>query len=142
MARKGKEPAGLRRYRLAQKRKRSGGRKRRVVRAAPRRRTSSMARRRKGRRKKNRAIPLAVVLPPLYVGMNNVSKFAYAGPAAVMDHITADLTGYQPSTGTFDYNWAKGYWMGQVAGVVVHKAAGRFGLNRHIKKLTMGWLEI
>jgi len=68
MARKGKEPAGLRKWRLAQKRKASG----RKVRAAPKtsRRQRTMARRnfrRKGTRKSGKS-PIRMVKGIIYAG--------------------------------------------------------------------------
>lgn len=77
MARKGKEPAGLRRYRLAQKRKKAG--RKRKVRAAPTRRKTTMARRRsrrKGSRRKDKRVPITVALPVIYPFME---AYAYSG---------------------------------------------------------------
>lgn len=58
MARKGKEPAGLRRWRLAQKAKKTA---RRTARSAPTRKVKTMARRRYGKRRGHRTMKPSIL---------------------------------------------------------------------------------
>lgn len=101
-----------------------------------------MARRRKkkGGRKKNRAIPLAIAIPPVWVVYNRVSTLGMT-PMAISG-ISKDIVGYDPNAGTYSFDNHKHFLLGEIAGVVVHRAANRFGLNKHMRKLTMGYLEI
>ena len=101
-----------------------------------------MARRRKkkGSRKKNKAIPLAVVLPPAFVVYNRVSTLGLS--AQSLGFIMKDITGYSPAEKIYSFDSQKAFVFGEIAGVIVHKAATKFGVNRAMKKLTMGYLEI
>jgi hypothetical protein len=85
-------------------------------------------------------IPLAIVAPAAYVGINSFRT--YGLNESGLDHLVANTVGYQPSSGQFNVNWAKGFWMGEIAGIIVHKVATRTGVNRQIKKLTMGYLGL
>ena len=150
MARKGKEPAGLRRYRLAQKRKKSGGRKRRVVRAAPRKRrrprvVSTVARRRRGYRRKGRkkskpSVALLPMLPAVAVVVGEFRKYGLTEEA--IKGSMYYMTGYSSADGSWAFDRMKGFATGTVVGVIAHKAANKFGLNKHIRRLTMGYLSL
>ena len=150
MAVKGKEPAGLRRYRLAQKRKKSGGRKRRVVRAAPTKRrrkrvVATMARRRYSRKKKRRggrgkgAIPLL----PIAGAMVPAMKVYDAGlnkdtPKAMLFY----FTGWNTDAGQWDSDVAIKSVSPIILGYVGHKVATKLGVNRYVRKLSMGYFVL
>jgi hypothetical protein len=56
--------------------------------------------------------------------------------------IVAHTTGFYPTTMTYDVNWAKGFWMGEIAAIIVHKVANKVGVNKHVRALTGGYLSI
>jgi hypothetical protein len=62
--------------------------------------------------------------------------------AAAFNTLTEDITGYNMTTGKFNLAQAAPFWGGEIVGIVVHKAATKFGVNRYVKKLTMGFLEL
>jgi hypothetical protein len=144
MPKKGKEPAGLRRYRLA-KRKRTG--KTRTVRAKPRRKAYTMARRRRsyGRKKGRKSKPSVSLLAlapayPVIVGVYNkvqVGDFERI-PHAIVHQATGISLDGAP--------WDKAVAMRQVGlaigGIVGHKMANKLGVNRYLKKATMGWITL
>jgi len=133
MSRKGREPPGLRRWRLAHKKKRRV-RRLKVVRRVARRR---YGRKRKGG--KSKAIPLAIVLP---VAAQAYSSFtAYANPVSKMHDFVTKTSGYDIAGRKFDAGQAMPFWLGMIAGVVVHKVANKT-VNRHIRKLTFGYLTL
>lgn len=100
-----------------------------------------MARRRKKRKSgKSKSIPMAIVLPPAYIALREVKTHGLSVDA--LDTTLAHMTGFKPSTGEYNVDWAKPFWLGEIAGIVVHKVANKTGVNRHIRKLTMGYLSI
>ena len=142
MARKGKEPAGLRRYRLAQKRKKRGSRARRV-RVIKRRPTMARRRYSKKRRggKKSRAIPLVgtvVAAYPAYKAYQMAGGFNAELPVQLVYR----YTGYSTTLGTFNSDIPVKLGTGMLVAMVAHKVANKAGVNRHLKKLTMGYLTI
>ena len=141
---KGKEPPGLRRYRLAKKRKARGSKPRtRTV----RRKAAPMARRRrysrkKGRRKGKPAISLLAMAPayPVIVGVYSkvkVGDFERIPNTIVHQSIGMSLDG-EP--------WDQAVAMRQlglaVGGIVGHKVANKLGVNRYLKKATGGWIVL
>jgi hypothetical protein len=101
-----------------------------------------MARHRRGKRgfgKKNHAIPVAPLLPLVGVIAND---FKSGANAANMNTFTEDITGYNMTTGKFNIMQATPFWGAEIAGIVVHKVAAKVGVNRYVKKLTMGYLEL
>jgi hypothetical protein len=100
-----------------------------------------MARYRKKHRsgKKNRAIPMAPLMPLVGVVLNDMKGGVNA---ASFNTLAEDITGYNMTTGKFNVSQAVPFWGGEIVGIVVHKAATKFGVNRYVKKLTMGFLEL
>ena len=135
---KHKEPAGLRRWRLAHqhKKRRIGGsvaRRRRVVRR--------YGRRRKGRKSGKGAIPLiqgAIVAYPVY------QSYQQVGLTGVLPaQICMNLTGFNPTNNQFNKDTAlKIGGALLVAQLVGSRIANRTGANRMLKKLTMGYLKV
>ena len=138
---KGKEPAGLRRYRLAKKRKARGSKPRtRTV----RRKAAPMARRRysrkKGRRKGKQSIALLPILPPVAVALGEFKKTGMS--ADTLTGCMYYMTGYNMNDKTFDFDRAKGFVTGEIVAIIGHKVANRTGINKHIRKLTGGYLSL
>ena len=91
--------------------------------------------------KKSKAIPLAMAIPIAYIGYDAV-KGAGGDVRAALNAISVHTTGYSPMSGTFNVDWAKAFWLGEIAAIIVHKAANKTGVNKAIKKFTMGYLTI
>jgi len=131
-----KEPAGLRRWRLAH-RKHKRVRRPKVVRVARRR----YGRKRRGGRRGSKAVPVAMVLPIILQ-----AKMAYdtAGGlnSALPNEMVTRFTGYNPKANQWSFDYVKPFFFGEIAGIVAHKVAGKMGVNKHVKKLTLGWLQI
>lgn len=89
---------------------------------------------------KKKAISLAMALPPVGLVVDQVQRKGITYEAA--GGILAGMTGYDPTQQTFNKDWAIPFWMGEVAGIVVHKVATKVGLNKSIKAMTGGWLQI
>lgn len=94
--------------------------------------------RRGGRRAKS--IPIAPIAPLAYVAMN--SAMASGSAASKMNSFIAATTGYIPSSGDFSPSKAMPFWAGTIAGVVVHKAANKVGINNYVRKATFGYLSL
>jgi len=94
--------------------------------------------RRGGRRAKS--IPIAPILPLAYVTAN--ALMASGSPASKMNSFVASTTGYIPSSGDFSASKAMPFWAGTIAGVVVHKAANKVGINNYVRRATFGYLSL
>lgn len=92
-------------------------------------------RRKKSRRSGSRKLPLAVVVPMAVSGYYNVAKPIMAGNH---EGGLANLTGYDTRTGKFEPQRYVYTYGPILAGVVIHKIAGRVGANRYIPK----WLPV
>jgi len=133
----GKEPAGLRRWRLAhRKHKRT-----KKVYVVARRRRAYRGRKGKGRRG-SKAIPLiqtAIIAYPLWTAYKSVGL-----TNQLPDHMVFNLTGFSPAQGKMlDVN--KAIMIGGsliVAQLLGSKIASRTGANRLMKKLSMGYLKV
>ena len=130
----GKEPAGLRRWRLAHKKKR------RVRRVVVRRRRAYRGRKRKGRRgsKAIAVLPMVVAVMPAW----NAYKIQGFN-AKLPEELVLQYTGFSTSMGRFaDTSKPVALLGGMVVAIIGHKVASRFGINRQIKKLTGGYLQL
>jgi len=103
-----------------------------------------MAKKGKGKRgfgRKNRAIPVAPIFPVIGVALG-----AYGAAGGMnkvfIDRLSQAIVGYSTLSGKFTIAPALPFWMGELAGIGVHKAAGKVGVNRYIKKFTFGYLEL
>jgi hypothetical protein len=95
-------------------------------------------RKRRGRRQKS--VSIALIVPPLGLAADQISKKGVTYSAA--GGILAGMTGYDPTQQTFNADWAKPFWMGMVAAIVAHKVAEKVGVNKQVRKATMGYLSI
>ena len=131
----GKEPAGLRRWRLAHKKKR---RVRRVI--VVKRRRSYRGRKGKGRRgsKAIAVLPMVVAVMPAW-NAYKIQGFNQKLP----EELVLQYTGFSTSMGKFaDTSKPVALLGGMVVAIIGHKVASRFGINRQIKKLTGGYLQL
>ena len=103
-----------------------------------------MARRRRGRkkgsRKKDKSIPILLTLPvvvPAWMAYKNVGLSADYPEALVRG-----LTGYGISTASWNLDTTRNQVGLIVASMIGHKVANKLGINKHIKKLTMGYLKL
>ena len=132
-----KEPAGLRRWRLAHRKKK---RVRRYTVAKRRRRYSRRGRKGKGRRS-SKAIPLLktmIVAEPIIQAYRGVGLSTALPREAVFN-----LTGYHVTNRTFDQNTAiKVGGALLLATFIGGPIARKSGANRLMKKLSMGYLKV
>ena len=85
-------------------------------------------------------IPLAVVAPPVFMAVRQIRANGLNENALV--GFTNATIGYNMNDGSFNVDRAKAFWLGEIAGIVVHKVANKTGVNRQLKKLTMGYLGL
>jgi len=131
----GKEPAGLRRWRLAHKKKK---RVRRFV--VKRRRGRRYGRKGKGRRssKAIAVLPMVVAVMPAW-NAYKIQGFNQKLP----EELVLQYTGFSTSMGKFaDTSKPVALLGGMVVAIIGHKVASKFGINRQIKKLTGGYLQL
>ena len=135
MGRKGKEPAGLRRWRLAHKKRKTRSRPRKV---------RMLGRRRYGRKRKggrtSRAVPLLMTMPVIVPAMKTYSAVGLT--ASFPEYMLWQTTGYSMTDGKFNKTIVMRQLGTVVAGMIGHKIANRMGINKHIKKLTFGYLQL
>lgn len=85
----------------------------------------------KTRRRKNRfTLPLAVMAPTAYLGMNTITNFQKIGANAALAVLTNQLTGYDPRTNKWAFSNMTHGLLPLLVGAFAHKAAGRLGINR------------
>lgn len=96
--------------------------------------------RRKRKGGKSKSIPMAIVVPIAYVGLDAYRSYGLS--TQMLAKIMKSTTGYDPAGKKFDAAAATPFWMGSLAGIVVHKVANKTGINKHVRKLTMGYLSI
>lgn len=95
---------------------------------------------RRGGRKKNKAIPVIMTLTAAYPSIK-----AYDTVGLTKDlpqHLVYRYTGYA----TWDGSWNKDIPIklgtGMAISYIAHKVATKVGVNKTIRKLTGGWLEL
>jgi len=100
--------------------------------------------RRRGRRgkrgSKKGGIPLLVVLPAIAPGVASI----YAcrdNPTNIPKDMIWRYTGFQSGAG---WNWGQALESGGpiIAGFVGHKILNKVGVNKYVKKLTMGYFTL
>jgi len=126
-----KEPAGLRRWRLAH-RKKSGAK-----------RSVRMARRTMHRKKAGMTIPIAVIggMVPLGAGMYGQIRDGN-GIDGVGKLITKDLLGYNQWNGRFEMAGLRRGLFPILAGIAVHKIASATGINRTLAAAGVPFIRI
>jgi len=101
-----------------------------------------MARRRgrKGRRKGKSSIALLPILPPVAVFMGEYKKTGLSSETLVGSMYY--MTGYNLNDKSFDIDRAKGFLVGEAVAIISHKVANKVGINKHIRRLTGGYLSL
>lgn len=97
-------------------------------------------RRRKGRGHRSKAIPIAPLVPVGAVALNAYQTHGLSKNMLV--YIGDRTTGYNADNGVFTAADAMPFWTGEIMGIIVHKVANKTGLNKYIRKATMGWLVL
>ena len=102
-----------------------------------------MARRRgrKGRGRKSKTIP---ILPTIVAAMPAVNAYKAAGfTAALPDRLVFEYSGYSTNLGKMvDTSKPIALATGMIVAFVGHKVANKLGVNRQLKKLSMGYLSL
>jgi hypothetical protein len=106
-----------------------------AAKAIARRRTRTIVRR-VGHRAKRMTIPLAIVGGFVPMGVDLVSAFKVGGIEAALGHVSLCTTGYDPADGIWKPMFAvKKLYGPLLLGTIVHKAAGRLGINRMLASM-------
>lgn len=98
-----------------------------------------MARKKKSR-KQDRAIPLLLTLPVVVPAIRTYNEVGLS--KAFPEYFLLESTGYSTTDSKFNENVIKRQLGLVVAGMVGHKIANRLGINKHLKKMTMGYLKL
>ena len=144
----GKEPAGLRRWRLAHRKHKKAKKQYKVYKREMRiargytlkRRRSYRGRKSKGRRgsKAIAVLPMVVAVMPAW-NAYKIQGFNQKLP----EELVLQYTGFSTSMGKFaDTSKPVALLGGMVVAIIGHKVASKFGINRQIKKLTGGYLQL
>lgn len=113
-----------------------------ATRAIARRRPRTIVRR-VGRRAQHMTIPLAIVGGLVPMGADIVSAYRVGGIEAALGHLSLCTTGYDPADGQYKPMFAvKKLYGPLLLGAIVHKAAGRLGINRMLAKTGIPLLRI
>ena len=101
-----------------------------------------MARYRKKRRSsgKMKTIPVLPLIPIAYRVYNSAT--ASGSFAAKINEFSAETIGYIPSTGQLALNRAMPFWVGEGVAIVGHKMANKTGINKYVRKMTMGYFSL
>jgi len=97
-----------------------------------------MAKRRYGKKRRgsrSKKVPMAIMVP--LAGQAMSSYMASSNPAHKLNNFALKTTGYDFVNGNFNAGAAMPFWGAMVAGIVVHRVAGRT-VNRYIPK----WIPV
>jgi hypothetical protein len=130
-----KEPAGLRRWRLAHRKHK----KHRKVYVVARRRRSYRGRKGHGRRG-SKAFPIMGALPVIVPLLDAYKSQGFT--KGFPENYLYQQTGYALSDGTIHWGQTTKIAGLAILGIVGHKVAGRVGLNKYVKKLSLGWFQL
>ena len=99
-----------------------------------------MAKGKKGKGKKgSKAIPILLAVPAALPAIRAYSDVGLTTklPAQMLMYYTG-----VNSAGQWDSSFVKQAAIPILVGAIGHKVANRLGVNRQVKKLTMGWLQL
>ncbi len=116
-----------------------------ATKAIARRRRASNPRRSRARRRAGFTLPVAVVagFAPLGFGLLSAAKRALAGDTAgAAQEATIRATGYNTDTGMFHWPVFMQSYGPILVGIIVHKLAGKFGVNRALAAANVPFLRI
>jgi len=101
------------------------------------------ARRPKSRSRAKMTIPLAIVAGFAPATMRLISAYRIGGIEAVPQHLSMITTGYDPVSGKFSLSQPlMNLWGPLAIGALVHKTAGRLGINRMLSRAGVPLLRI
>lgn len=101
-----------------------------------------MARKHKSFRKKNKALPIAIMAPIAMPAVQYVLPKAMHGDfKGALQSVAQEYAGIEPN-GQFRAQQIMEWAVPTMIGVVVHKGANKFGVNRYFRKMSMGYLEL
>jgi hypothetical protein len=101
------------------------------------------ARGKRKRRKGSYTIPLAVVGGFVPAILDIKSAFHVAGFDGALGHVSLLTTGYDPSDGNWKPAFAARYMYGPVIlGAIVHKMAGKMGINKALGRMGIPFFRI
>ena len=105
-----------------------------------------MARRRFGKKKRsgkrNKAIPVAIVAPLAMPAINYVLPKVMSGDIkGAAQSLALEYAGIGADGKFYPRQLVEAY-VPLAMGIVVHKMAGKFGINRYARKYSMGLLEV
>jgi hypothetical protein len=95
-----------------------------------------------GRRAKKTTIPLAVVAGFFPLGVDLVNSYKVDGIPAVMSHLSLCTTGYDGVNKWNPMYALQKFYAPVLAGIVVHKLAGKFGVNRMLASAGIPLLRV
>jgi hypothetical protein len=76
-------------------------------------------------------IPIAVLAGFVPLAKDVAMGYSASGMQGAGHYLVGGVTGYDTNTGKFNVPWALShFWLPVTAGLVVHKLAGKFGVNR------------
>jgi hypothetical protein len=88
-------------------------------------------------------LPLAIVGGFVPMGADIVSAFRVGGIEAALGHVSLCTTGYDPADGQFKPMFAAKKLYGPLLlGVIVHKFAGKLGVNRALGRMGVPFVRI
>lgn len=93
-------------------------------------------------RRAKAGISLAIVAGFAPTAVYAFQGFRDQGAMEGVARISARLTGYSPTENKFKFNELAAGWLPILAGGLAHKIANRMGINRQLRKATMGWISI
>jgi hypothetical protein len=101
-----------------------------------------MAKRKGSRRHKGFTLPLAVVGGFAPLAINAMQDYKVGGVAHVGRGLSVRLTGYRVDTGKFEPNFLMQGLFPILGGIIVHKIAGRLGVNRALAGAGIPFIRI
>jgi len=96
-------------------------------------------RKKRGGSRKAKSIPISIAVPLVAVGYTQVVVPAMQKNTR---EVVKNLTGYDISANKFVPSEMVATYAPLAAGWLVHKVAGRTGINNHVRRATMGYLSI
>lgn len=102
-----------------------------------------MAKKKRSRRSKSMTLPLAIVAPlGMYVVERGQDLANGVEPSLVGDRVVQHFTGYSIKANNFDWPRLKQGLLPVTVGILVHKMAGRLGINRAIASAGIPYIRV
>jgi len=101
-----------------------------------------MAKKKRGRSKPGMTVSLAVIAGLLPLANQAIIGFREGGIKRVGDRVCSSLTGYDPSVQRWEAAYLKNGTLPIVLGVLVHKLAGKLGVNRAMGNAGIPFIRI